>query len=92
MKLLSWNVRDLNSLRKHHMLRKRINQEKPTIVLLQETKCDKETMTTLAKKCWKESKVKASDSHGILWEFGSPLEPISGHLREFCGRPQSPLS
>jgi len=56
-------------------LGKLINQEKPTIVLLQETKCDKETMTTLAKKCWNECKVKEviamgfSGSLEVLWNL-----------------------
>jgi exonuclease III len=66
MKVLSCYVRGLNSLTKQCTLEKIINQEKPTIVLMQETKCDKEMMTTLANKFSKESKIEAMTTMGFF--------------------------
>ena len=80
MKFLSYNVRGLNSLTKQCMLEKIINQKKPAIVLMHETKCDKEMMTTLANKFWEESKVEAMTTMGFFCRFGSPLVPRSSHL------------
>jgi exonuclease III len=50
MKLISWNVCGLNAPSKHRMLKKRITQEKVEIVMIQETKCDRETMGKITKK------------------------------------------
>lgn len=36
----SWNVRGLNSPAKHRMLKNMIQQDKPSLVYLQETKCN----------------------------------------------------
>jgi exonuclease III len=74
MKLISWNVRGLNAPSKHKMLKKRINQEKAEVVLIQETKCDKVTMIRITKKIWKNCEVEVVDSEGalgglvILWD------------------------
>jgi exonuclease III len=64
----------LNAPSKHKMMKKRITREKVEIVLIQETKCDRETMGKIAKKIWKGCEVEAVDSNGasrglaILWD------------------------
>jgi hypothetical protein len=74
MKLISWNVCGLISPSKHRMLKKRITREKADIVMIQETKCYRETMGKIAKNTWKECEVEeidseeASGSLEILWD------------------------
>jgi exonuclease III len=38
MKVLSWNIRGLNSKGKHRHLKEKLQAEKPQVMLLQETK------------------------------------------------------
>jgi exonuclease III len=48
MKILSWNIRGLNTRRKQTLLKDRIKKEQPDILLLQEKKCaGMEAQTTL---------------------------------------------
>ena len=57
MNVLSWNIRGLNSPSKYMILRKIINQDNPSIVMLQETKYDKDTMIRNAWKVWRNCDV-----------------------------------
>lgn len=73
MKLLSWNIRGLNSPTKHRGIKNIIMKEKPAIVLIQETKCSSSTIDSLSSKVWAGSSSIAVDSSGasgglaILW-------------------------
>ena len=49
MKVLSWNVRGLGSLRKLRLLKKKIMQEKLDLVFLQETKCMNQKLDEVGK-------------------------------------------
>jgi hypothetical protein len=74
MKVISWNVRGINGLSKHRMLRRKIHQEKPTILMIQETKSTSETLQTLLAHLWKNSKsiavdvARASGGLAITWD------------------------
>eukprot|EP00253_Pinus_taeda_P024539 PITA_24539 len=73
MKLISWNVRGLNSPSKHRMIKNLIMREKPAIVFLQETKCSSTTIDSLSNKAWAGSSSISVDASGasgslaILW-------------------------
>ena len=73
MKLISWNVRGLNSPSKHRMIKNWIQQEKPTIVFLQETKSSTDAIERIRGKVWAGSSAISVDAAGasgglaILW-------------------------
>eukprot|EP00253_Pinus_taeda_P028234 PITA_28234 len=52
MKLVSWNIRGLNSPRKLRMLKHMIKKEKPHMCFLQETKCNNTTLGSILAKAW----------------------------------------
>ena len=74
MKLISWNIRGLNSLRKGRLLKNMLMQEKPTILFLQETKCNSLVLEKIAAKAWPGGLVTAVDAQGasgglaVLWD------------------------
>jgi len=69
MKLISWNLRGLNSPGKLRMLK----MEKPQICFLQETKCNSSTLETILSKAWPGCQSVAVDASGasgglaIVW-------------------------
>jgi exonuclease III len=73
MKYISWNVRGLNNPSKKICLKTLISEEKPSIMMIQETKCTSTTMEKMAIKCWRSCNVIAIDVEGasgglaILW-------------------------
>lgn len=73
MKLISWNVRGLNSPTKHRMLKNMIQQEKPSIVFLHETKGNNVVLEKVMNKTWTECRSVSVDASGasgglaILW-------------------------
>jgi exonuclease III len=76
MKVLSWNIRGINAPSKNMILRKRINQYNSSIVMLQETKCDRETMIIIARKVWRNCDVTLVEANGVV----SPrLSPVTDH-------------
>lgn len=50
MKIISWNIRGLNSKSRQRFFRNRLKEEQPDILLIQETKCKEETATLLLQK------------------------------------------
>ena len=74
MKLVSWNVRGLNSPKKYRMIKSMIEQERPQIIFLQETKCNSEALGKILTKAWPRCHsvvVDASGSSGglaIIWD------------------------
>lgn len=75
MKILSWNVRGLNSWKKCALVKRLLQQHNPNIVLLQETKLD--ATGSLIKSIWSSaftgwSALDAIDTSGgllILWHL-----------------------
>ena len=73
MKLISWNIRGCCNPRKWKTLNRKVRQESPDILFLQETKCSFEYMLKIKDKIWKGSQVMATDAAGqsggiaILW-------------------------
>ena len=73
MKILTWNIRGCNHPRKIRTLARKIKQEKPDILFLQETKCSFQSMQKIGQKIWKGSQVMAVEADGmrggiaILW-------------------------
>lgn len=73
MKLISWNVRGLNSPTKHRMLKNMIQQENPSLVFLQETKGNSIVLEKILNKVWTRCRSVSADASGasrgqeILW-------------------------
>jgi exonuclease III len=73
MKILSWNIRGLNSKRKQAFLKDRIKKDQPDILLLQEMKCAGIEVNIIIQRCWKQAQYVEVDSRGaagglaILW-------------------------
>lgn len=53
MKILSWNARGLNNQKKQRLLRKKVVDEQPNMIFLQETKCSSQIMKATSKKVGK---------------------------------------
>jgi len=66
MKLISWNVRGLNSPSKYRMIKNLIQQEKPSIVFLQETKSSTTAMEKTRNKIWAGNNSISVDASGAL--------------------------
>ena len=64
MKVISWNIRGCGNPRKWKALDRKIKQENPDILFLQETKCSSESMDKISNKIWKRSRVMALDAAG----------------------------
>eukprot|EP00253_Pinus_taeda_P026862 PITA_26862 len=87
MKLLSWNIRGLNGPQKGKILKNLIMDEKPTILFLQETKCNLTFLERIAAKAWPGGKVTAVDAQGasgglaILWDAGK-IQLLNIHVNK----------
>ena len=74
MKLLSWNTRGINSLRKMKILYQNIKRTNPAIVFLQETKCQAKFIQECRSKIWDRCESMGIDSKDfsrglcILWD------------------------
>jgi len=74
MKLISWNIRGLNSPKKGRLLKRMLMEEKPTILFLQETKCNSTVLEKVVAKAWPGGLVTAVDAQGasgglaVLWD------------------------
>lgn len=73
MKMISWNVRGLNSPRKLRLIKNMLQQEQPQIFFLQETKCNSTTSGSILSKAWPGCNSIAVDASGasgglaIVW-------------------------
>lgn len=74
MKLISWNIRGLNSPKTGRILKNMLKQEKPSILVLQEMKCSSTVLERIAAEAWPGGLVIAVDAQGasgglaILWD------------------------
>ena len=77
MKIVSWNIWGCNHPSKIKTLTRKVKQEKPDVLFLQETKCNSEVMEKWGHKIWKGSRVMVIDASGmprglaILWNPNS---------------------
>ena len=77
MNFLSWNIIGLHLLRKKRILKRKIEVEKPSVVMIEETKCSKSHLKQEEKIIWKRIQFVAVDVEGstggvaIWW---NPLE------------------
>ena len=62
MKIISWNIRGCDNPRKWKTLNRKIRQENPDILFLQETKCCLEGLEKIRDKIWKGSHLMALDA------------------------------
>ena len=73
MKVLSWNIRGLNSKGKQRYLKEKLQVEKPQVMMLQETKVTGQKLETILKSFKMQYEVMAIDARGtsggiaILW-------------------------
>eukprot|EP00253_Pinus_taeda_P033709 PITA_33709 len=68
MKVISWNVRGLNSQIKQRLLKRKVEKEKLDIIFVQETKCASNTIKNTSKKLGRQMEYLENASHG--WEWG----------------------
>jgi exonuclease III len=70
MKVITWNIRGLNSPRKQRILKSRLRKEQPDLCFIQETKCTTDRMETINKQQWSKYKMVVVGGHqmagGIL--------------------------
>ena len=64
MKLIFWNIKGCSNPRKGKTLNRKIKQENPNIMFLQETKCSFEGLEKIRDKIWKGSHLMAMDAVG----------------------------
>ena len=64
MKLISWNIMGCSNPKKWKTINKKIKQENPDILFLQETKCSLEGLEKIRDKIWKGSQLMALDATG----------------------------
>ena len=75
MKVLSWNCRGLGSKAKEEAMKDLIRLSQPDIVLIQETKMEKEAFLQVSRKFWNKggglaiSSRGASGGIGMLWDI-----------------------
>ena len=80
MKVLSWNARGLGSLRKQRLLKKKITQEKPDMVFLQETKCTIQKQNELTKRLSRHLEHLAVEGTGMSGGLAILWNPNIYHL------------
>jgi len=83
MKLVSWNVRGLNSPGKSRLLKNMIKLEKPQICFLQETKCNSDRLGSILSKIWPGCRSVAVDATGASGGLAIAWNPQSISLTDF---------
>ena len=83
MKLLSWNIRGLNSPGKQKILKNMIQKEKPNILFLQETKCNSEILGTILSKAWPSCSSVAVDASGSSGGLAIAWDTLTIDLSDF---------
>jgi exonuclease III len=63
MKVITWNIRGLNSPQKQRILKSRLRKEQSDICFIQETKCTSDRMETIDKKQWSKYKMVVVRGH-----------------------------
>jgi exonuclease III len=89
MKILSWNIRGLNGKIKHHILKKNIDKEQPTIIMLQETKCNRNLVSSISSKLWKGSHAIAIETQRVVGDLVIISNPIEISLTTYLSTPRT---
>jgi len=70
MKVITWNIKGLNSPRKQRILRNKLKQEQPDLCFIQKMKCTTDRMEAISKQRWRKYKMVVIEDHqrseGIL--------------------------
>lgn len=74
---------------KHCMLKQKILQDNPSILLMQETKCTSTSIHSLMPKIWKGSQVMAIDANGTSGGIAITWNPNLLNLDNFTSTPHS---
>ena len=80
MKLISWNIRGCSNPRKWKAINRKLKQEPPDILFLQETKCSFGGLSKIKDKIWKGSQVMAIDAAGQSGGIAIRWQPRSVEL------------
>ena len=83
MKIISWNIRGCKSPLKTRILKRKIEVEKPWIILLQETKCSGEELAKVARKAWPRCNRMAINANGSAGGLGILWDPQLVSLQNF---------
>lgn len=83
MKLISWNLRGLNSPGKLRMLKNMIKMEKLQICFLQETKCNSSILGNILSKAWPGCQSVAVDASGASGGARHCMEHTSAYSLGF---------
>ena len=83
MKLLPWNIRGCSAPSKKILLKKKIREEKPLVIFIQETKCSEESFKSIASKIWKNCEASAIDASGTAGGIGIIWNPSGLSLTNF---------
>ena len=75
MYIISWNVIGMNGLSKKIMLKRKIQQDKTTILFIQETKFSSETLHQIMEKIWKGCQTMEIDATGVFREITISWNP-----------------
>ena len=74
LKIISWNIRGIGGDSKRRLFKNRILTEKPTVIMLQETKCLEQKLIDFVTKRWRKAQAIALDAKGnaggiaIIWD------------------------
>ena len=85
MKLLSWNTRGINSLRKMKIIYQKIKRTNPAIVFLHETKCQANFIQDRMSKIWAHCETMGIDSKGFSGGLCILWDPTRVSLSDFQG-------
>jgi exonuclease III len=66
MKVITWNIRDLNIPEKQRIIKNKLKREKLDICFIQETKCTIEKMAQISRKNWNIYNVLDIDSQNVV--------------------------
>ena len=83
MNLLSWNIRGCSAPSKKILLKKKIREEKPLVIFIQETKCSEESFKSIASKIWKNCEASTIDASGTVGGIGIIWNPSGLSLTNF---------
>ena len=83
MRITSWNIRGCNSILKIRFLRRRIENKKPGIIFLQETKCSEDELKVIGEKVWRGSEAIVVDAKGVAGGIGILWNPREVALFDF---------
>ena len=83
MKIITWNMRGINSPKKEKIVRKKIQRTNPILVFLQETKCSASQLQKISKRMWKGSE--GIDERGHAGGLGIFWDPHNVILSSFTG-------